>query len=366
MTQVRRVGIAGGLALLGLTLAVPASANPIDSARRRATELRRQVEALELQQANAIEDFDAAHDELTQVVAAHLTAQAELDDARAAVGDHSDRLANRARTLYMAGGAAALYLSVLDAADIGDAFSRLANVTAVVGNDARTVTAGRDRVAQIAAAEAKLEQITRRQGTLEQQASDAADAVRGLLARHRSLLRSANAEVLRLVEQQRRAAQAAAERDFLEQVAAARGIPVLPGNILDLLKNDPTQPPNQTAARAIAAARTQLGKPYEWGATGPDTYDCSGLTGWAYRQAGLTLPRTSRQQWFAGPHPNLAELAPGDLLFWGPDRSNPQSIHHVSLYVGAGWMIAAPRTGTVVRLQPVYLGDFFGVTRPTG
>jgi cell wall-associated NlpC family hydrolase len=131
------------------------------------------------------------------------------------------------------------------------------------------------------------------------------------------------------------------------------------------LRGDGTAAPNAVVARAIASAKAQLGKPYLWGAVGPDAYDCSGLTGWAYRQAGLNLPRTSRQQWNAGSHPSLGEIRPGDLLFWGSSRTDPQSIHHVAMYVGGGMMIAAPHTGANVRIQPVYLGDFFGLTRPT-
>ncbi len=61
-----------------------------------------------------------------------------------------------------------------------------------------------------------------------------------------------------------------------------------------------------------------------WGATGPDSYDCSGLTGAAYRAAGVALPRTSRQQWYAGPHVELGALAPGDLLFWAYDTETPR------------------------------------------
>jgi cell wall-associated NlpC family hydrolase len=119
------------------------------------------------------------------------------------------------------------------------------------------------------------------------------------------------------------------------------------------------------AAVAINWAGGQLGKPYQWGATGPDSFDCSGLTGWAYRHAGVDLPRTSREQWFSGPHPGLGYLQPGDLLFWATDTSNPATIHHVALYLGGDQMIAAPHTGTDVQIQPVYLTGFIGAVRPT-
>ena len=101
-----------------------------------------------------------------------------------------------------------------------------------------------------------------------------------------------------------------------------------------------------------------------WGATGPDAYDCSGLTGAAYRAAGIALPRTSREQWYAGQHVDLGALLPGDLLFWAYDPSNPATIHHVALYAGGGMMVAAPHTGDVVKVQPVYLDGYVGAVRP--
>jgi cell wall-associated NlpC family hydrolase len=116
---------------------------------------------------------------------------------------------------------------------------------------------------------------------------------------------------------------------------------------------------------ALSAAREQLGKPYQWGATGPGAFDCSGLTGWAYAEAGVLLPRTSREQWSAGPHPGLGYLQPGDLLFWATNTSDPATIHHVALYIGNDQMIAAPHTGANVTVQPVYLDGYIGAVRPT-
>ena len=150
--------------------------------------------------------------------------------------------------------------------------------------------------------------------------------------------------------------QAAAERAAATRAAALLAAAGPLGNVA----------PSPAAQQALSAARTQIGKPYEWGATGPGSFDCSGLTGWAYAQAGIGLPRTSREQWFVGHHVGLADLQPGDLLFWATDPTNPATIHHVAIYAGNGYMIAAPHTGANVQLQKVYLGGFIGATRPTG
>jgi cell wall-associated NlpC family hydrolase len=76
------------------------------------------------------------------------------------------------------------------------------------------------------------------------------------------------------------------------------------------------------------------------------------------------LPRVAADQYNVGPHVALPDLQPGDLLFWATDLSNPASIHHVAMYVGGGMMIAAPHTGDVVKVEPVYMDGFIGATRP--
>ena len=108
----------------------------------------------------------------------------------------------------------------------------------------------------------------------------------------------------------------------------------------------------------------QIGKPYRWGATGPDSFDCSGLVRFAYAHAGLSLPRTSRQQWSAGRHVQVADLRPGDLVFFAHDPDRPATIHHVGMYVGQGLMVHAPHTGALVRVDAVRPGGYAGASRP--
>ncbi|GLX50385.1 hypothetical protein Shyhy01_33350 [Streptomyces hygroscopicus subsp. hygroscopicus] len=99
------------------------------------------------------------------------------------------------------------------------------------------------------------------------------------------------------------------------------------------------------AGAAFSAARSQIGKPYVYGATGPSSYDCSGLTSWAYAQAGVSIPRTSEAQANTGTRLTRSQLQVGDLVFFFND------LHHVGLYAGNGQVLHAPRTGTVVRYE---------------
>lgn len=119
-----------------------------------------------------------------------------------------------------------------------------------------------------------------------------------------------------------------------------------------------------TAARALQAILRHLGSPYLWGGTGPTQFDCSGLTGAAYAAAGVLLPRTAAQQYLAGIHPALADLRPGDLLFWADDPSDPATIHHVAMYAGGDLMVSTDHTGDVARIQPIWADGFAGATRP--
>jgi cell wall-associated NlpC family hydrolase len=129
----------------------------------------------------------------------------------------------------------------------------------------------------------------------------------------------------------------------------------------------PGAPAEDVAAAAVQFAYSQLGKPYRWGATGElGFYDCSGLMLRAYEKGGLKLPRTSRQQWYAGARVwNPADLQPGDLVFYAYNTADPATIHHVGIYIGAGNMIDAPYTGANVRITPFMRGDYIGAVRPT-
>ena len=110
--------------------------------------------------------------------------------------------------------------------------------------------------------------------------------------------------------------------------------------------------------KALAFALDQIGKDYKWGATGPGTFDCSGLTLRAWESAGVTIPRTSQAQWRGLERVKLTAMRPGDLIVYKGDAS------HVGMYVGDGTMVHAPRTGRQVRIEGVGALPIKGVVRP--
>ncbi|MFE6746085.1 NlpC/P60 family protein [Kitasatospora purpeofusca] len=198
-----------------------------------------------------------------------------------------------------------------------------------------------------------------------QQLKTSKDEVQGKLAKAQQLLNT-------LTEQERQALRAAEEKAAAEAKAKADAAKAEAAKAAkakadaERATRDTTRPDlsastpapaaakpaapaanGSRAAAAIAAAESKLGAPYVYGATGPNSFDCSGLTGWAYAQAGVSLPRTSQEQANAGTRigSDISQAQPGDLVIFYGDR------HHVGIYVGGGQVIHAPKPGASVRYE---------------
>ncbi|MGX4689849.1 NlpC/P60 family protein [Streptomyces sp. JNUCC 63] len=169
----------------------------------------------------------------------------------------------------------------------------------------------------------------------------ARDDVRGRLHGVERLLASLSAERLAALAAFEKNGIAGAQRAFL-----ASG--VLSGRRL----------PSQQGEEAVRYAVRQLGKPYQWGAAGPQAYDCSGLTSQAWGHAGTSIPRTSQEQWARLKRIRLNELRPGDLVVYFPEAT------HVALYLGDGMVVQAPRPGARVKVSPVAANPVLGAVRP--
>jgi cell wall-associated NlpC family hydrolase len=187
----------------------------------------------------------------------------------------------------------------------------------------------------------------------EQAAAKAAARATGALAAEQAELNHLAAE-LRTVAGAK-AAQVLADHAALaaqsgNELASAAALQFTPGSAIP--------PPLPTTGIALGWAFAELGKPYVWGATGPNSFDCSGLTQFVWRQAGVAIPRVAADQdaWTI-PVP-LSQLLPGDLVFFGKT-----DIHHVGIYIGDGLMINAPHTGDVVRVSSIWWSDLAGFGR---
>ncbi|GAB3592548.1 NlpC/P60 family protein [Angustibacter peucedani] len=376
LARVAALAVAGVLAAVVLP-AAPASADPsVAQLQHQADALRARLDALAVEQDLAVERYDAANEALLQATTGQVAATTDAIDSQRAAAASADQAAARVRAIYQSGGPIGLTATVLQSASLDDALVRWHAVDDAVGaivvDDADT--------AQIQAASVRRHEATAaaagrsRAVTVARQlaADQAAAAVTSAISRQRALVAKADDAVVALVEQQRQQAAGAALARAVQdaQALGLGGITDAAGHGLEGATAGSQQlpdvpAPNAVAAAAVSAAATRLGLPYVWGATGPTSFDCSGLMLWAYAQAGVPLPRTSRAQYAALPHVPLDQLAPGDLVFYATDVSNPGTIHHVGMYIGNGLSLYAPQTGSNVKIGPVGYGRIIGAARPT-
>jgi cell wall-associated NlpC family hydrolase len=322
--------------VLTLLVVAPAQADPsLDQLRRQASQLRDQLDRLAVAQQLAVEDYDEAQQDLDVATTDQVLATTRLQDAQRSATGAMSASAQRARAIYMSGGTVGMAATVLEATSISDVLTRWRALQTIVQGDAAVVVTSDVTVQDEAGRALDAEQARTHTRERQARASRALARVQATLAEQKALLAATDSRVVEL--------------------AGQAGI-VLDGAV--------TAGP--VAERAIAAARTRLGAPYVWGATGPSAFDCSGLTQWAYRQAGVVIPRTSRQQYAGLPHVPLDQLAPGDLVFYATDVNNPATIHHVGMYLGGGLSIYAPETGDVVKIGAVGYGRIIGAARPVG
>ncbi|MFE2066124.1 C40 family peptidase [Streptomyces sp. NPDC059467] len=202
-------------------------------------------------------------------------------------------------------------------------------------------------------------QLTRTQQDLKQYAADAADQWNKLeagrkakaAAKKKITERIAAAEKLESqLEKKQKERLAELEREAAYKAQTAW----LDTGILDEIHSKASA----AGQKAVAFATAQLGKPYVWGAEGPDSYDCSGLTSQAWASAGRPIPRTSEEQWKQLKHIDVKDMRPGDLIIYFDDAS------HVAMYIGDGAIIQAPRPGRTVSIGGAGSMPILGVVRP--
>lgn len=400
----RWVGPALGVAILcsslGLAGAGPsaAAADPVAEKRAEAERLARELEEQGRQVSILAERLNQARIEAAGVEERVRAAEADLAEAERRLAEVRGRLRDRAVSSYVRNDTLPIE-QMLVSGSAGDAAVRQAYVATVAGREQATITS-LDRVQEerrrqrqeLDSARASAAAVLARVDADRRAASRAADARRATLAEVQGELtalveeetrRRSEAEARRVQAElaERRAreeaaraeaasrAEEAARRATSTTAPAATTVPRLvvtttttrpagrPATDADGEGDAPARPPAPGAAAAVAEAEEQLGKPYEWGADGPDSFDCSGLTQWAWKAGGRSLPHSSVAQYGATTRVPVSEVQPGDLLFYG------SPIHHVGIYAGDGQMVEASETGTPVRMASIYRRDLVGVGR---
>ena len=294
-----------------------------------------------------VERYNATREELLGIQAEMARTRLVVDDIQERMDDRQSDAVGLARELYMSGGSTAAIESILSSQSINELEARVEYLRASESAQAKAFERLAVDRAELNRHLTILEEDRARAVAAEQRLADLRVEIEGKIASQQDdidKLNRAIAAAERRANERRQAALAALED---EVGVAPQSVPP-----------NPAPAPNPKAQTAVDAALSQLGKPYQWGAAGPDSYDCSGLTMWAWAQAGVSLPHNSGQQMASITPVAREDLEPGDLVFFG------SPVHHVGMYIGNDQMVEAPYTGQYVRVVPEDRDDFAGAGRP--
>ena len=349
------LAVAGGVVLAPLP-AVAAPGEPTTSAEAAALIAERGHE-LEV----VTEEFHAATDALAAQQQAADQAAAALAAADATVAEARSHVRDVARSAYT-GQSLSTLQAMLTSESADQMLERMGTLDSIAGHNnevlgaAEQASAAADEAkaaAESAAAEAKaqVDEVAEKQATLNAQIAD-------YQAEYDRLSAAEQARARELAEQQAAAVAAAAEERTAprasrsDRPATAAAAPA---------SSAPVVASSSAAQTAVDTAMAQRGKPYVWAATGPGSFDCSGLVKYAYAAAGVSLPRSSSQQATVGRAVSRAELQPGDIIaFYSP-------VSHVGIYIGNGQMVHAPTSGDVVKVASIdAMGSITAMRRVAG
>ncbi|MCM1942852.1 NlpC/P60 family protein [Streptomyces sp. G3] len=328
----------------GIVLApVPAAAEPAPAATddRTVAGLLTDLQRLYREAERATETYNGTEERLRKQRAEVRRLDTELARARTSLHDSRGAAGRLARQQYQNRSDLSPYLRLLLARDPQHAIDQ----GHVIGRLARERV---ETVGRLAGDEKKAEELARRsrealarQASLAERQEKERDGVRERLRAVEELLASLTPEQLAALAELEQSGVAEQQERFLAS-----------GALGDDAK------PSAEGDRAVRFAVEQLGKPYEWGAEGPASYDCSGLTSVAWERAGTPIPRTSQEQWARLEHVPLDRLRPGDLVVYFPEAT------HVALYLGDGMVVQAPRPGADVKVSPIAANPVLGAVRP--
>ncbi|MFG2192865.1 NlpC/P60 family protein [Streptomyces sp. NPDC048639] len=341
--SVRTAAVAAGTAL---AVAVPPSPAVLaDPADRSVQNLLTQLQTLYQRAEEAGEAYKTADEDLRRQHQQVRRLGTELAQARVQLTAGRNDAGRLAREQYQnSAGAVSAYLQLLMSRSLRGALDQSHVLQRAANKRNHTVI-------RLAGNERRLDGVTTRartaldkQQTLAEKRLTLRTTAERRLGEVESALASLSPQELSQVGRLERSLVATAQRSFMGSTG------------LSAVRQ--TRKPSRAGAQAIEYAFAQLGKPYEWGAEGPASFDCSGLTSQAWAHAGKRIPRTSQLQWRNLPRVPVKELRPGDLVIYYRGAT------HVALYVGNGMVVQAPRPGAVVKVSPIAANPLLGAVRP--
>jgi cell wall-associated NlpC family hydrolase len=348
------------LALAIASTATPAHADPLSAKRAQAAAVQAQIAALDTRASVADEAYNAARDRYQALASQVVATERRIAQLQKRSDALQADLGARADQIYREGGVLADIAALLSSRSFADFDATLNALQAIATQDAETAAQLKQTEADAQAARRVLVEQQKQAAVQQADMSANAKAVHARIAERTRVLAGLSADIKALLAQERARQAAAAHARYLALLArqrAAAGRGSSGGNPGGSSGGNP--PASSRGAAAVQWAEKALGRPYVWAASGPGSFDCSGLTMWAYRHVGVNLPHSSRAQINHGARVSRDNLQPGDLVFFG------SPIHHVGMYVGGGDFIEAPGTGGHVQISTLgHRGDYAGACRP--
>lgn len=352
--------VAVGVIAAGLTVSNPAGADPSAPPTKTQTkagakapakpktigEVQKYLTDLARQSSQLVELYDQANEDMQAKIAESAKAKRLAASADREFAQARQQLASTVASAYEGGSfstTGALLMS-----DSGESYLDQLQTLSVLSNHNATV------VDTLTVAKRRAESTSARATSLALAAKDKRRELAQRRAAVEAKIHDYQLQLAQLNEEQRQAYLALANQQASQQQIDAVKASVADGTTTSKTKKTKSMKSivaNSSAKaqvnKAIGFALDQLGKPYVWGAAGPGSYDCSGLTSKAYAAAGISLPHSAAQQYNYGHHVSLDDLQPGDLVFWY------QPIGHVALYLGNGLIVHAPTSGEDVKVIPL-------------
>ncbi len=320
-----------------LVLNFPVYSNPrLTERRSRLQEVKAELEAIDERLGEAVEDYNHARYRLRKT-------QQKIEKARRILKVNKQRLAERervwnrrVRAIYTQGAFSELNF-ILETNTFEDFLKGSRYSQLIAKSDSNLVKEIRTLKAQNERRLAALNRAKKEQLSVLKKIAQKKIYIQNQLAKRQRLYRSIEAEI-KEIESAEAARQAALRRRYLARLRQAR-----------LIARTTYSYRGEGRSSLVSIALAQLGKPYRWGAAGPNAFDCSGLVVYCYAQLGISVPHSSRALYNMGTPVSLGELQPGDLVFF----ARGGRVHHVGIYIGGGNFVHAPHSGDVVKITPL-------------